>query len=198
MHLQDERLRGAVERNGEVWETVASYFEDRTDVQCQHRWTKVVNPQLVKGPWTKEVRPFQKPIPRVANWTFQVRAYCLKRFTVLYHERTPAQSIFSINSIWHSDTFFYAGGRAGRSIGAPIWAEEVDADRQTLERTHRKTVQREVAQSPRSQHQQVSMDRRGGPLAGPSSRAVRQSVGQDCQTSAWQVIQSEMFSLSLD
>jgi hypothetical protein len=45
-----------VERTGEIWENVASFFEDRSDVQCQHRWTKVVNPQLVKGPWTKEVK----------------------------------------------------------------------------------------------------------------------------------------------
>ena len=27
----------------------------RTDVQCLHRWQKVLNPELVKGPWTKEV-----------------------------------------------------------------------------------------------------------------------------------------------
>lgn len=47
-----------MERNGEVWETVATFFDDRSDVQCQHRWTKVVNPQLVKGPWTKEVHLF--------------------------------------------------------------------------------------------------------------------------------------------
>lgn len=33
----------------------AEYFEDRTDVQCLHRWQKVLNPELVKGPWTKEV-----------------------------------------------------------------------------------------------------------------------------------------------
>ena len=52
---QDEKLKRVVEQHGEVWETVASFFEDRSDVQCQHRWTKVVNPQLVKGPWTKEV-----------------------------------------------------------------------------------------------------------------------------------------------
>jgi hypothetical protein len=25
-------------------------------VQCLHRWQKVLNPDLVKGPWTKEVR----------------------------------------------------------------------------------------------------------------------------------------------
>ncbi|XP_062229234.1 transcription factor MYB3R-1-like isoform X2 [Phragmites australis] len=29
-------------------------FPDRTDVQCLHRWQKVLNPELVKGPWSKE------------------------------------------------------------------------------------------------------------------------------------------------
>ncbi|KAG1355117.1 putative chromosome transmission fidelity protein 8 [Cocos nucifera] len=29
-------------------------FPDRTDVQCLHRWQKVLNPELVKGTWTKE------------------------------------------------------------------------------------------------------------------------------------------------
>ena len=57
-----------MDQNGEVWETVASYFEDRSDVQCQHRWTKVVNPQLVKGPWTKEVGTF----PFVSNIFFPI------------------------------------------------------------------------------------------------------------------------------
>ena len=39
---------------------VAEYFktnegvEKRTDVQCLHRWQKVLNPELVKGPWLKE------------------------------------------------------------------------------------------------------------------------------------------------
>lgn len=28
--------------------------QGRTDGQCQHRWQKVLNPELVKGPWTKE------------------------------------------------------------------------------------------------------------------------------------------------
>jgi hypothetical protein len=33
----------------------AESFPDRTDVQCLHRWQKVLNPELVKGPWSKEV-----------------------------------------------------------------------------------------------------------------------------------------------
>ncbi|VTJ91613.1 Hypothetical predicted protein, partial [Marmota monax] len=27
---------------------------NRTDQQCQYRWLRVLNPDLVKGPWTKE------------------------------------------------------------------------------------------------------------------------------------------------
>lgn len=54
--LQDEKLKHIVQQIGQYnWKQVAEYFPDRTDVQCQHRWYKVLNPDLVKGPWTKEV-----------------------------------------------------------------------------------------------------------------------------------------------
>ncbi|KAI4377991.1 hypothetical protein MLD38_015537 [Melastoma candidum] len=33
---------------------VATKLPGRTDVQCLHRWQKVLDPNLVKGPWTKE------------------------------------------------------------------------------------------------------------------------------------------------
>ena len=36
------------------WKQIAELFKDRTDVQCLHRWQKVLNPNLVKGPWTPE------------------------------------------------------------------------------------------------------------------------------------------------
>ncbi|XP_022767543.1 transcription factor MYB3R-5 isoform X2 [Durio zibethinus] len=32
----------------------AEFFPDRSEVQCLHRWQKVLNPDLVKGPWTQE------------------------------------------------------------------------------------------------------------------------------------------------
>ncbi|XP_063609933.1 transcriptional activator Myb-like, partial [Penaeus indicus] len=51
---EDEKLKGLVEQHGEKWEVIAAGFPDRNDVQCQQRWHKVVNPELVKGPWTKE------------------------------------------------------------------------------------------------------------------------------------------------
>ena len=42
-------MKRLVEVHGERWDFIASHFPDRADVQCQHRWQKVVNPELVKG-----------------------------------------------------------------------------------------------------------------------------------------------------
>ena len=41
------------------WKLVAEFFSDRSDLQCQHRWFKVLNPDLIKGPWTREVIEFE-------------------------------------------------------------------------------------------------------------------------------------------
>ncbi|XP_052452489.1 myb-related protein A isoform X3 [Carassius gibelio] len=52
---EDEKLKKLVEQQGaDAWKSIANYFPTRTDGQCQHRWQKVLNPELVKGPWTKE------------------------------------------------------------------------------------------------------------------------------------------------
>ncbi|XP_057959742.1 transcription factor MYB3R-4 [Malania oleifera] len=52
---EDETLRKAVEQfKGKNWKKIAECFKDRTDVQCLHRWQKVLNPDLVKGPWSKQ------------------------------------------------------------------------------------------------------------------------------------------------
>ncbi|CAM6010858.1 unnamed protein product [Sphagnum balticum] len=51
---EDEVLRRAVQwHKGKNWKKIAEFFSDRTDVQCLHRWQKVLNPDLVKGAWTK-------------------------------------------------------------------------------------------------------------------------------------------------
>ncbi|XP_034717987.1 myb-related protein A isoform X3 [Etheostoma cragini] len=52
---EDEKLKKLVEQHGtESWKLISNVFPGRTDGQCQHRWQKVLNPELVKGPWTKE------------------------------------------------------------------------------------------------------------------------------------------------
>ncbi|KAL7169911.1 hypothetical protein ACSBR2_034872 [Camellia fascicularis] len=52
---EDDTLKGAVGVfKGKCWKKIAEFFPDRSEVQCLHRWQKVLNPELVKGPWTQE------------------------------------------------------------------------------------------------------------------------------------------------
>lgn len=55
--LEDARLREGVERFGACsWKQISEecMMSSRSDVQCLHRWQKVLRPGLVKGPWTVE------------------------------------------------------------------------------------------------------------------------------------------------
>ena len=54
---EDMALKKGVEQLGaKNWKQISvKYLNDnRTDVQCLHRWQKVLKPGLVKGPWTKD------------------------------------------------------------------------------------------------------------------------------------------------
>ncbi|PIN22867.1 Transcription factor, Myb superfamily [Handroanthus impetiginosus] len=52
---EDKQLTEAVQRfEGKSWKKIAECMPGRTDVQCLHRWQKVLNPDLIKSPWTKE------------------------------------------------------------------------------------------------------------------------------------------------
>lgn len=72
---EDDKLRRVLGNSTSWdWPSVAGLFHDRTEVQCQHRWYKVLNPELVKGPWTKEEDD------KVLNL---VRQYGPKRWTLI-------------------------------------------------------------------------------------------------------------------
>jgi hypothetical protein len=52
---EDDVLRETVDRLGTMnWKAIAEQLPGRTDKQCQHRWQKTLQPELVKGPWTEE------------------------------------------------------------------------------------------------------------------------------------------------
>ncbi|KAM3924004.1 myb-related protein B [Leptodactylus fuscus] len=54
-HEEDEMLRALVKTYGQgEWKQIASHMPNRTEQQCQHRWLRVLHPDRVKGPWTKE------------------------------------------------------------------------------------------------------------------------------------------------
>mmetsp|Transcript_20164 Transcript_20164/g.28365 ORF Transcript_20164/g.28365 Transcript_20164/m.28365 type:complete len:905 (+) Transcript_20164:270-2984(+) len=53
--MEDEILKRAVQHHSaKNWKKIAQHLQGRTDVQCLHRWQKVLRPGLVKGPWTPE------------------------------------------------------------------------------------------------------------------------------------------------
>ena len=55
--VEDEKLRVAVNAcGGKNWKRIAqaAFGDTKSDVQCLHRWQKVLDPKLIKGPWTPE------------------------------------------------------------------------------------------------------------------------------------------------
>jgi len=52
---EDELLRTYVSMYSEKqWKKVSEHIPGRAPIQCLHRWTKILKPGLVKGPWTQE------------------------------------------------------------------------------------------------------------------------------------------------
>lgn len=52
---EDEKLRYYLQIFGERnWKKVSEQMDGRSPIQCLHRWTKILKPGLVKGPWTLE------------------------------------------------------------------------------------------------------------------------------------------------
>lgn len=51
---EDETLKHMVDLHGEKWDVISHYFDGKNEYEVQSRWSRVVNPELVKGPWTKE------------------------------------------------------------------------------------------------------------------------------------------------
>ncbi|XP_013856052.1 myb-related protein B, partial [Austrofundulus limnaeus] len=52
---EDDLLKVLVQKLGrDNWKHIASFLPNHTEQQCHHRWFKILDPGLIKGPWTKE------------------------------------------------------------------------------------------------------------------------------------------------
>ncbi|CAG9313205.1 unnamed protein product [Blepharisma stoltei] len=52
---EDEALKSAINHYGEKqWRQIADHVSGRTPIQCLHRWSKILKPGLVKGPWSAQ------------------------------------------------------------------------------------------------------------------------------------------------
>jgi hypothetical protein len=107
---EDELLRRAVQaHDGKNWKRIADYFTDRTDVQCLHRWQKVLNPNLIKGPWTQEE---DRQIVEL------VQEYGAKKWSVIA-QRLPGRIGKQCRERWHN--------HLNPDIKRDNWSEEEDA-----------------------------------------------------------------------
>lgn len=74
---EDESLKLAVQQHGgRNWKKISDCLIGRTDVQCLHRWQKVLRPGLVKGPWSKEEDDLVVELVEkfgVKSWSFIAR-----------------------------------------------------------------------------------------------------------------------------
>lgn len=106
------------------------FFQNRTDQQCQYRWLRVLNPDLVKGPWTKEEDQKVTPGPEpAAPW----------------HSRTPGEGVRRLRMTshwwvlgwetggWGGPAGLTASFPQGHRAGQEVWHEAVDADCQAPE-----------------------------------------------------------------
>jgi len=52
---EDDLLRSYVAKFGEKkWKKISDLMLSRSPLQCLHRWTKILKPGMIKGPWTLE------------------------------------------------------------------------------------------------------------------------------------------------
>ncbi|KAM9355498.1 transcriptional activator Myb isoform 2-T2 [Pholidichthys leucotaenia] len=113
MREEDEKLKKLVEIHGsDDWKLIAGLLpvrtRNRTDVQCQHRWQKVLNPALIKGPWTKEED--QKVIELVAK-------FGAKRWSVIA-KHLPGRIGKQCRERWHN--------HLNPEVKKTSWSEEED------------------------------------------------------------------------
>jgi len=52
---EDQLLRlGVAKHANRNWKSIAEGLAEKTAIQCLHRWRKVLDPQVIKGPWMTE------------------------------------------------------------------------------------------------------------------------------------------------
>lgn len=108
---EDDKLRRAVAiHNGKNWKKIAetAFNNEKTDVQCLHRWQKVLDPKLVKGPWTKE---------EDAKVVALVKEYGAKRWSDIA-KRLPGRIGKQCRERWHN--------HLNPNIRKTAWTEEED------------------------------------------------------------------------
>ena len=106
---EDDTLRDAVEEHGaKNWKLISSRLPGRSEVQCLHRWQKVLKPSLVKGPWTADE---DRKVVEL------VKKYGAKKWSLIAQE-LPGRIGKQCRERWHN--------HLNPEISKEAWKEEED------------------------------------------------------------------------
>ena len=94
--------------SGKSWKNISAHLAGKSEVQCLHRWSKVLNPLLVKGPWTEEED--KKVIDLVSK-------YGAKKWSAIANE-LPGRIGKQCRERWHN--------HLNPDINRAPWSEEED------------------------------------------------------------------------
>ena len=94
--------------SGKSWKNISAHLAGKSEVQCLHRWSKVLNPLLVKGPWTEEED--KKVIDLVSK-------YGAKKWSAIANE-LPGRIGKQCRERWHN--------HLNPDINKAPWSEEED------------------------------------------------------------------------
>jgi hypothetical protein len=154
---EDEILKQAVkEFGGKNWKRIAARLLGRTDVQCLHRWQKVLRPGLVKGPWTTE---------EDATVVRLVKKYGCKKWSLIARHLNGRLGK-QCRERWYNHLVSLIG--RNYSVVHPLYRIIFSSCLLPLS-------------SSGSKHQQGRMDGRRGQRPSECPRRARKQVGQDCQ-----------------
>jgi hypothetical protein len=83
--LQDHKLSYLVKYKDLSWTQTSTFFSKRSPIQCQHRWTKVLQPNLKKGKWTAEEDRL------LLKWVEENGAYKWSKLSLILKGRSSKQ-----------------------------------------------------------------------------------------------------------
>ncbi|KAJ4842673.1 hypothetical protein Tsubulata_014892 [Turnera subulata] len=201
---EDETLRKAVATfKGKSWKKIAEFFPDRSEVQCLHRWQKVLNPDLIKGPWTQEED--DKIIALVARYGPTKWSVIAKSLPGRIGKQCRERTDNSIKNHWNSSLkkkldFYLATGKLPPipKIGTPNGTKEMNSPMIKINKESDSTAQTssETTDSCRLEedgkdHLELSALRRD--MAASSSALPNESAdseGVDCRSQSLSVDRS--------
>ena len=137
-------------------------WQGRTEFHCMHRWKKHLDPDIIKGFWSKEE---DEKVHKTSDTAYSYYTVCG----------------------WHRPISLFTPLLTDNGAGEQVRHQTLVFDRQAAKGTAGQTVSWALAQPPRPSGQKEQLDRWRRPHHLQSPQHSGKPVGRDCQASSWKV-----------